>query len=252
MPLKTIIFQSQAKSNMQPWVEACLETVRIWATQTSVDYQFLGDEIFEFVPEYLRYKFKDQPVILTDLARLRLLNSALNDAYDRAVWIDADLLVFNPYALDLIKAFHAVGREVWVQKAGSQLKVYRKVHNAFLMGTKDDSFLPFYADAAETMLRRAEGPLVPQFIGPKLLTAQHNITALHVQESVGMVSPLALRDALNGGGPALDLTLAGHERGLDAVNLSASLLGIKSDEVCHGEADYEKFIEQTLSAGFLK
>jgi hypothetical protein len=43
----------------------------------------------------------------------------------------------------------------------------------------------------------------PQFIGPKLLTALHNVCQLPVMESAGMLCPLVIKDLVQGGGEAL-------------------------------------------------
>ncbi len=245
--MKTVILQSHAPDAMKPWLCKCRASVEVWAAHVGADYRFLGDELFGHIPSWVREKVAPQTVIATDLARLRLMQDFLHEGYDRVLWLDADMLVFAPERLPVPEGPHAVGREVWVQQSGGGLKAYRKVHNAFLMTTRDDSFLPFYADAAERMLTRAKPPLVPQFIGPKLLTALHNMTELSIEERAGMLSPLALRDVLNGGGLALEQTLAGHKAHPAAFNLSASYMGRESDGVLNTEADYEAVVEILFS-----
>jgi len=242
--MKTVILQSHSTDALKPWLRGCLASVEAWAAHVGADYRFLGDELFRHIPSWVREKVAPQTVIATDLARLRLMQQTLREGYDRVLWLDADMLVFAPERLPLPEGPHAVGREVWVQQSGAGQKAYRKVHNAFLMATKGDSFLPFYADAAERMLTRAAPPLAPQFIGPKFLTALHNMTGLHVEERAGMLSPLALRDVLVGGGPALEKTLEGHKVPPAAFNLSASYAGRESDSVLNTEADYKAVIEK--------
>ena len=247
--MKTIVYQSQAPSKLGGWMQRCCESVQAWAYDMDAEYRFLDDELFGYAERALQEKFANQPVILSDVARLRLMQSGLAEGYDRVIWCDADLLIFRPESLRLGTMPHAVGREVWVQWSADKLKSYRKVHNAFLMATSEDSFLPFYADSAEALLTAAEGPLVPQFIGPKYLTAQHNIRALHVQEDVGMLSPLALADIVREGGDALRRMLEGHPQGLNAVNLCASYESRESDGVCNGTEDYHGAIDYLLAAG---
>jgi len=250
--MKTIVYQSQSTANMRPWIEGCLSSVERWANGLGADYQFLGDALFDLVPDSLRSKFATQPVVLTDLARLRLMLSALQGEYERALWLDADMLIFSPEQLMLPAAGHAVGREVWVQSEAGKLRAFSKVHNALLMATRDDSFLPFYADTAESLLRRVEQPVVPQFIGPKWLTAQHNISGLNVVESAGMLSPLALADISEAGGDALRLACRKHASPLAALNLSASYVGKATDGVCNQETDYERVVEYLLAKGLPK
>lgn len=226
-------------------------SVRGWASAQGFEYQFLDDALFSNLPNKLREKFGAQPVVLSDLARLRLLQAACADGYERAVWLDTDMLVFDPNRLQLPDTQHAVGREVWVQVNEGKLRAYRKVHNAFMMFAASDSFLPFYADTAESFLQRTKAPVVPQFIGPKLLTAQHNLTALTVCEEAGMLSPLCLQDVINGGGAALDRMKKGHGSSLAAVNLSASYEGRASDGVLNDEAAYQKAVDLLLERGAL-
>lgn len=247
--MKTIVVQSHSSSRIVPWIASCLQSVKDWAERSGFDYRFLGDELFDQIPAWVRDMVGGQTVIATDLARLRLMQQCFREGYDRAIWLDADMLVFAPEHFTVGGGPHAVGREVWVQKEDrGRLKAYRKVHNAYLMATKDDSFLPFYADSAEQMLARAKPPLVPQFIGPKLLTALHNLTGLQVEERAGMLSPLALRGVHDGGGEAHEMTVAGHGEQPAAYNLSASYCGRESDGVLNTPTDYEGVIGKLLES----
>ena len=247
--MKTIVYQSHSPSKLRPWMESCTESVRGWSASVGADYEFVGDELFDLIPKTLYSKFCDQPIVLTDLARLRLMLGAFKRGYQRVIWMDADILIFDPDVMELPTSPHAVGREVWVQPTKGKLQAYKKVHNAFLMTSKQDSFLPFYAEAAERLLLKVVPPVVPQFIGPKWLSAQHNISALHVMECAGMLSPLALADICAGGGAALGMTVDKHTRPLAAFNLSASCLGKTSDGICNSEADYERAVERLLANG---
>lgn len=185
----------------------------------------MGDEFFEVVPAPLLEKTTHQKVIATDLARLKWLQHFLAQGYDRVLWCDADFLIFNPAEFQLPNQPYALGREVWVQQKGENgvLKAYKKVHNAFLMFQKGNAFLDFYADSAERLLTEISGPMPPQFIGPKLLTAIHNVVQCPVMESAGMLSPLVIRDLVAGGGRALDLFRQKSPERLAAANLCTSM-----------------------------
>ena len=56
-----------------------------------------------------------------------------------------------------------------------------------------------------SLLRLNQGRIPAQFIGPKWLTALHNIALCPVMESAAMLSPLVMRDYLAGQGEALRL-----------------------------------------------
>jgi len=175
------------------------------------------------VPAWLLEKTRGQKVIATDLARLRVLQQALQEGYKTVIWLDADFLVFDPARFVLPDADFAVGREVWVQHdRDGKLKVYRKVHNAFLMFRAGNPFLDFYVDTARRLLSRNQGAMSPQYIGPKLLTALHNVALLPVLESAGMLSPPVCRDIIRGGGAALDLFMENSTQPVAAANLCVS------------------------------
>ncbi len=234
----TLIIQSHRSPLPYPWIERCLASVRDWCALNQYEYRFIGDELFDTVPDSLLQKIQDQIVIATDLARLLVLQDALKQNYQTVVWLDADVLIFKPGKFVLPDAPYVVGREVWVQQDqdnSAKLKVYKKVHNAFLMFRRGNSFLNFYADSAQQLLEQNQGPMVAQFIGPKLLTALHNVVSLPVLEAAGMLSPMVIKDMLQGEGPALKLFEAQSPQPISAANLCIS--SCKSGEVSEQEME---------------
>ena len=242
------MLQSQHPARLQGWQGRCCDSVAAWAAARGFTYRRAGDELFERVPADLRARFAAQPVVLSDLARLLWLRAALAEGFERAVWCDADVFVFADFALPA--RGDRVGRECWVQRAGHRLRSYRKVHNAWLQFEAGSVFLPWYIDRALALLARAPASVVPQFLGPKLLTAWHNIAPFEVEERVGMLSPLAMAELLAGGpgpAPALAALRAGHGAALCAVNLCASLEGRPVDGVCHDGVAYGRAIDALLA-----
>ena len=201
---QTLVIQSHRSPQPYPWLSPCIDSVRRWSELNRYIYRFLNDELFDAVPEDLWEKVAHRKVIASDLARLKLLQQALSEGYETVVWLDADFLIFDPVGFVLPDGPYAVGREVWVQHdRKGRLKVYKKVHNALLMFRQGNGFLDFYVETAERLLRQNQGGMPPQFIGPKLLTALHNICRLPVMESAGMLSPLVIKDLVQGRGEAL-------------------------------------------------
>ncbi len=96
------------------------------------------------------------------------------------------------------------------------------MHNALLLFRQGNPFLDFYIDTAQRLLQQHRGGMPPQFIGPKLLTALHNVVQLPVLESIGMFSPMVVADLLRGGGPALELLQQHSPQPLAAANLCTS------------------------------
>lgn len=239
----TLVIQSHRNPLPYPWIRSCLDSVRLWSETNGFDYRFIGEELFDDIPSALRTKTRQHVVIATDLARLYAIRNALENAYDAVIWMDADFLVFSPEGFQITTQSYLIGREVWIQKDKQQrLKVYKKVHNAFLLFRKDNSFLDFYIETAERLLELNQAGMPPQFIGPKLLTALHNVSILPVQESAGMLSPLVLKDIVNSGGRALDLFVENSPQKIEGANLCTSSCVNKE----LSEQDMEVAIERLL------
>jgi hypothetical protein len=220
--------------------------VRAWCAANGFGYRFLNDELFAALPGDLLDKLADQRVIASDLARLKVLQAALRDGVETVVWLDADFLIFEPDRFVLPDDAHAVGREVWLQHGRrGRLKVYKKVHNALLMFRQGNGFLDFYIETAERLLRQHRGGMPPQFIGPKLLTALHNVCQLPVMETAGMLSPLVIRDLLDGGGEALARFVARSPRRIAGANLCLS----SRDSGALSEDDMLPLIMRLLDTG---
>ena len=230
--MKTLIIQSQRDPLLFPWLNDCVLSVQHWADQHSFDYRWYGDEIFQLVDPRLLNKAQVKTVIASDLARLAALRIGLND-YERVVWLDADFLILQPDSFRLpdqenLPEGYMLGREHWIQRTEDQpsrLKCYTKVHNAFLLFHRENSFLSFYDTHAKRLLKQVEGPIPAQFIGPKLLTALHNIIHCPVFESAGMLCPLVADELLgqNRDRPALALLKKKSLKNLAGVNLCSSL-----------------------------
>ena len=218
----TLVVQSHRSPLPYSWIEQCLQSVKDWSHANSYDYQFLGDEIFNRVPAELLARIQHK-VVATDLARLLVLKEVLETGYKTVVWMDADFLVFDPTGFVLPDTDYALGREVWIQPGpDGASKVYRKVHNAFLMFRQNNSFLSFYLETAIRLLRLNTGTMPPQFIGPKLLTALHNVAQLNVLECAGMLSPMVIKDLILGQGPSLDKFNSNTSVSIAAANLCIS------------------------------
>ena len=242
----TLVIQSHRDPLPFGWLQSCIDTVAAWAKANRFQYRFIGDEIFDLVEPKLLAKAGAQTVIASDLARLMILQQALDEGFERVVWCDADFLVFRPDDFELPPSDFAFGREIWVQADDrGNLRAYPKLHNAFMMFRRGNACLDFYADTATRLLRLNQGGVPPQFIGPKLLTALHNIVCFPVMERAGMLSPLVMRDILADGGMALDLLRQKSPTALAGANLSSSL----TEREGFTEAEMKILIRKLLAAG---
>ena len=243
----TLVIQSHRDPLPFEWLRLCLDSVTSWARDNRFEIRFIGDELFDLVEPDLLAKIGPQTVIASDLARLKIMQRGLAEGYDRVIWCDADFLIFDPGQFLLPESNFAVGREIWVQQdKPGKLRTYNKVHNAFLMFARGNHFLDFYCDAAERLLQLNQGTMAPQFIGPKLLTALHNIIQCPVMETAGMLSPLVMRDLIEGQGTALNLFRQQSPSALAGANLSSSLT--EREGFC--EMEMETLVKQLMLKGF--
>ncbi len=238
--MRTALLQSYRATSQLDWVATCMASVNALATQNDWGYHFRGDDIFDLVPQGLLDKFATQKPLLCDIARLAWAKDVFEQQPDieRVIWLDADVYVFDPDnliidpAANFAVANFAVGRQVWVQAdARGKLKSYRQVHNAVLAFHRQSSALDFLLESVLALANRHEGTASPQLLGPKLLTALHNILGFSVIESIGMASPRVLQDLANGGGEALDQLTADSATALAALNLCTSYQGQTVDGV---------------------
>lgn len=230
-----------------------MRSVREWAEACGYRYRFEDDTLFARVPGWARAKAAHRPMVLSDLGRLHLLSECLATG-ETAIWLDADVLVFDPdaltAALDLPDGY-LLGREHWVQPAIKQRpRVRRSVHNALCAVAPGNPFLVFYIEAATRILARHDGKaMVPQLIGPKFLTALDNMMGLPATPAVNMASPLVLSDIAAGGGPALDAFRAAQDVPPAALNLCQSYAGAEADGVAVGADLMRRVIDRLLGQG---
>lgn len=229
----TLVVQSHTDPLPHAWLKPCLQSVEQWAQEQGFDYRFIGDELFDGLSAQERNACGEQTVVASDLARLLSLKRALLEGYTQVVWCDADTFVIAPSRLTLTTclppdATFAVGREVWVQTQGRRLRSFVKVHNAFLFVKHNNPFLDYYLYCARQMVtqyQRGDGQktVVPQLIGPKLLTALHNVSPLPVAEPFAVLAPEVIVEIIaQVSGPALSLFNRRSRSAPLAVNLCAS------------------------------
>lgn len=199
-----------------------MQSVRDWADRRGFRYRFLGDELFDLLDPAIRDRTQHQPVVASDLARLRWLSLTLDAGATCAVWLDADTWIFDPDRF-VPPDTTAVGREIWIQCEGSRWKRFTKVHNAALCAHPGNTLLPFYEDTARRLiLANTAESVVPQFLGPKLLTALHTAAQLPVWEEAGVFSPAVIHGLLERTPQAVDLMLRNAASPPAAANLCAS------------------------------
>lgn len=121
----TIVIQSFRKKDIPAWIQRCLDSVANWAALHGYEYCLPGDEFYELCgPDYLGRGSKN-PQAITNLARLVATRQRLDAGYARAIWMDADMFVFDPASLTFdfpaasLELGYAFGREVWLSRSSN-------------------------------------------------------------------------------------------------------------------------------------
>ncbi len=227
--MQALVIQSHGDS-VADWIGSCTASVRRWAELQGYGYRFLGDELFDGLPDAYVRKVAARKPILADLGRLLRMQEALDEGFEAVVWADADLLIWAPERLGPVVVEDALfGRECWVQPdRRGRLKVHRSLHNAFCGFARGSVVLPFLTRATSNIIASAAAERIsPQMVGPKLVTALHSIAGFEVTDAVGALSPSVIEDLLGGGGLALDRLRSECGNVLAGANLCASLVGEK-------------------------
>lgn len=199
------VFQS-AGGAFRDWNTRCLDSVQAWCAVHDFSYQFLGDELFDRVPQPLRDKLEGRTPILADLARLTLLRDHLAAKGGVAIWLDADTLIHDQKWVPDFSQVASFGEEYWLDRLDNgTIRVFRQPHNAFMMFREDNPILPFLHHVAHSMIRRVDShAIAPQMVGPKLLKALHSLASFHLHPEAGALSPGLARELLLGAGPMID------------------------------------------------
>ncbi len=230
---RTVVLQSHAPLAVS-LVHQTTETVRLWADTKGFAYRYIDDALFDPLPSWVLPKVGRRRQMAADIARLIWIGTLLDEGAERVIWLDADVYIFAPERfLSAVDPGFAFGREYWIAPGfGGGLKVHKNVHNALLdFSTKGRSTLDFYRDTALRMLKDATDTVPAQFIGPKLLTALHNVVQFPLTDAVGMASPCVISDLAAGGGPAWTRLLTSHGTELAALNLCSSMWGNTVDGI---------------------
>jgi hypothetical protein len=195
----TIVIQTFRNHTIPAWIQRCLDSVQTWARLHEYEYSLVGDEFYHLCgPEYLARGSKN-PQAITNLARLVATRQRLDAGYQRVIWMDADVFVFDPAKLVFdfpaksLPPGYAFGREVWLGRhAGVTHVMPPRPHNAatfFTQGAVD-------LDMLITLIRHidAKRQIVSNYqVGVCLLDGLQYSLMFPTFSHVGMFSPLLLR-----------------------------------------------------------
>ena len=245
--MKTVVYQSYRTVQVPDWINICLRSVREWAEQQGFAYRFFDDVMFSYAPDWYREKVANHVLLVSDLARLEIARELISEGFDRAIWIDADILIFDPnrFTVDIHEQF-AFCREIWLDLAdGNRLTWSSRVNNSVSVFLRDNAFLDFYRYACQQLVRNSEKPS-PLAVGTSFLTSLHPVLGFQLLTNVGILSPILMFEILNGTNQALQTYMSQVGQRLQAINLCASLGGKRLLDLVVDDAAFARTVDRLL------
>ncbi len=246
--MKTVVYQSYRTEDVPGWITRCLKTVRDWADRKGFDYEFIDDRLFDYVPKWFREKVKGNKVIMSDLARLELAREFLGIGYKRTIWVDADIVVFDPDRFDIeVTEEYGFCREVWIKRTQEGTLLAKEyVNNAVTVFMTGNSMLDFYIHAGKSIVGNRSEEFPNNVIGTWFLTHLYRALRFPLIDNVGLFSPPVTNDIAAGGGAIVDAYMKAFGRPLRAGNLCASIRNKKLHGVFMTDSVYDRVIDNLL------
>lgn len=251
--MRTIVYQSYRTRDVPSWISRCLQSVRTWAAAQQFEYRFIDDSFFDYVPAWYRQGAGGNIQVVTNLARLLVARELLAAGYERTIWMDADILVFDQqsFRVDVTSDF-AFCREAWVWSRWGALVNLPGVNNSVSVFIRDNRFLDFCIWAHEDLVRRGTR-IQAHGTSTRLLTALYAAAPFPLLTNVGVLSPVIARDLAATTGRLARKYAELHGAPIHAINLGGSLCGKPFDGLVAGDPEYDAIvdvIERTRGAVF--
>lgn len=230
--MRTIVIQSYRTVDIPAWLQRCMQTVEAWTKSNGYEYEFIDDALFEYVPERFRIPAPISLLPLTDLGRLSVLREKLASGFERAVWVDADVVIFRPEEFRIPSSCGALlCHEIWTRRdAQGQLHHERRINNAVMVFDRGHPLLDFLHHAAlELFAHLGPAKIRTTTIGTDFLTRLGRLYPMRLMTDVACLSPLLVHALSTGQQPSLLQEHAKHFGvPFHAANLCRSLLESES------------------------
>ena len=244
--MNATIIQAYEAPYLPPWIARCLQTVKEWAALHGHRYHF-SPEFWRYAPEWFRLRCGKELGPMTDVARLYMMKEQFESGAEYVVWIDADVLVFDPQHLTITTEADFFGiEEVFVMAYPDGATEISPVGvNGALLGARSGSTLfDVYLNNVESVVRDYPQPVLPRTVaGPPLLTELATRHPFGCLTNVGLFTPNILY-AIARGEPTLPALFA---RSFGHKVAAANLCHIYRDFLPNGSsAQYDNLMEKAL------
>ena len=224
LSLTTAVLQSFRRDDVPDWIEQCMATVRAWAYQSQFAYRWIGDDLLAMTPKWFRKKAGKYKTVVTDLGRLLFARQCLQEGFARVLWIDADVLIFNPGCLKLDPGLsYAYSREAWIWKdVKGRVNASLKVNNSACLFRNDSlgrADLDEYIAACLSIIQQSDSVRDHTLVGTKYLTSRNKQSRLPTLRGFGILSPTMMRAVLGPDSEILERFKELHDGPLYGANL---------------------------------
>lgn len=250
--MKVIVYQSYSGPPPPPWLARCRATVEAWAADQGYDYD--GDnDLYAFVPDWYGEKAGPFINVVADLARLTMARHYLDQGYDRAIWLDADVVVFDPdrFRTDLAQSCLLCG-EVWldtdpnVDFGAGDLHCKRQVTNSLTMFAPDNTFLDAYIERCLAIVRDGPHPAPRLSVSTHLLTSLAKTMTFPLVHDLALISPILMLGIAESDPTILDLYASYMAAPVRAANLCLSFRGKRDKGIPVTDALFDRTIDKLL------
>ena len=220
--MKTLIVQSYRTRDIPPWIARCLGSVSAWAAAKGYDHWLTDDSAFALCGEAYLAKVGDNKCSITNLCRLELLREAHAAGYERAIWMDADIFVFDPERLDFPPFSRILlARETWIEPVSNGWRYANSLNNCVVGARAGDPDLDLIIRAVR---HRAEHhPVTHNFqVGVDVVRGLHHFLNFDLTDHVGMLSQHVITALAAGWQDAVRLQAERHGSPIHAANICAS------------------------------
>jgi hypothetical protein len=242
--VKTVVIQCYRRRDVPSWIGRCLTSVKAWADSRSYDHWLTDDDAFSLCGEDYLAKVGDNKRSINNLCRLELIRSAHAEGYERAIWVDADVFVFDRDNLDFPAAHRIMfPRETWVFPSERGWAVMCTLNNCVVVCPAGEPDLDLIIQTIRHVARHHEVRNNFQ-LGVELVRGLHRFLTFDLLPNVGMFSNHVIRAIAQNDEHVLGYQASYHETPVHAANLSASdhVVPVVPEQVTHLAMD---ILEQT-------
>lgn len=188
--MKTIVYQAY-DSKIPSWISKCMKTVKEWTEKNGFEYAFIDERIYDYVPDWYIKKTKNNILPISDLARLEIAKEYLNKGYDRTIWIDTDVIIFDTDKFNIeVEEEFAFCKEIGIGKRpNGKVMSSQAVTNSVCVFTKNNSMLDFYIYSCKSLVKNKKGDIHKCDVGTTFLTKLYKDIHFPLLTNAGLFSP---------------------------------------------------------------